>query len=74
MDYLKSLRLKFLCCTEMANDTMIVTNTPARYLVSTNFAYCSLIDLRRLAAPGSRLVFAYVGDSWVLSLGYPLPM
>ncbi|KMS97999.1 hypothetical protein BVRB_4g096810 [Beta vulgaris subsp. vulgaris] len=53
----------------MANDTMIVTNTPARDLVSTNFVYCSLVDLRRLAAPGSRLVFAYVGDSWVLSVG-----
>lgn len=48
---------------------MIVTNTPARDLVSTNFVYCSLVDLRRLAAPGSRLVFAYVGDSWVLSVG-----
>ncbi|XP_057531196.1 vesicle-fusing ATPase-like [Amaranthus tricolor] len=53
----------------MANDNMIVTNTPARDLVSTNFAYCSLVDLRRLAVPGLRQVFAYVGDSWVLSLG-----
>lgn len=52
----------------MANDTMIVTNTPARDLVSTNFVYCSLVDLRRLASPGSRVVFAYVGDSWVLSV------
>ncbi|XP_021754877.1 vesicle-fusing ATPase-like [Chenopodium quinoa] len=53
----------------MANDTMIVTNTPAKELVNTNFVYCSLADLRRFSSPGSRLVFALVGDSWVLSLG-----
>ncbi|KNA25638.1 hypothetical protein SOVF_004730 [Spinacia oleracea] len=53
----------------MANDTMIVTNTPARDLVSTNFVFCSVADLRRLATPGSRLIFAFVGDSWVLSVG-----
>uniref|UniRef100_A0A7C9F876 Vesicle-fusing ATPase n=1 Tax=Opuntia streptacantha TaxID=393608 RepID=A0A7C9F876_OPUST len=53
----------------MANDAMIVTNTPGRDLVSTNFAYCSLVDLRHLVVPGSRLVYALVGDSWVLSIG-----
>ncbi|KAL2892077.1 Vesicle-fusing ATPase [Bienertia sinuspersici] len=62
----------------MANDTMIVTNTPARDLVSTNFAYCCLADLRRLATPGSRQVFAYVGDSWRkflrVSTGDPIPV
>ena len=58
-------------CAKMANDAMIVTNTPGRDLVSTNFAYCSLVDRRRLATPGSRLVFACVGDTWVLSIGYP---
>ncbi|XP_074319370.1 vesicle-fusing ATPase [Silene latifolia] len=52
----------------MANDLMIVTNTPGKNLVSTNFAYCSAADLRRLAAPGSPLVFAVVGDSCVLSI------
>ncbi|XP_021726132.1 vesicle-fusing ATPase-like [Chenopodium quinoa] len=53
----------------MANDTMIVTNTPAKELVNTNFVYCSLADLRRFSSPVSRLVFALVGDSWVLSVG-----
>uniref|UniRef100_A0A803MHD3 Vesicle-fusing ATPase n=1 Tax=Chenopodium quinoa TaxID=63459 RepID=A0A803MHD3_CHEQI len=44
----------------MANDTMIVTNTPAKELVNTNFVYCSLADLRRFSSPVSRLVFALV--------------
>nr|AGO67238.1 N-ethylmaleimide sensitive fusion protein [Silene vulgaris] len=57
--------------TTMANDLMIVTNTPGKNLVSTNFAYCSAADLRRLAAPGSRIVYALVGDACVLSISYP---
>lgn len=48
--------------------TMIVTNTPSRDLVNTNFAYCSQSDLRKFAVPGSKLSFALVGDSAVLSL------
>ncbi|KAJ8431942.1 hypothetical protein Cgig2_000001 [Carnegiea gigantea] len=60
----------------MATDMMIVTNTPAKDLVSTNFAYCSLVDLRHLAAPGSRLVYALVGDTWYLrvSTGDAIPV
>uniref|UniRef100_A0A5B6Z5H3 Vesicle-fusing ATPase n=1 Tax=Davidia involucrata TaxID=16924 RepID=A0A5B6Z5H3_DAVIN len=48
--------------------TMIVTNTPARDLVYTNFAYCSPSDLRNFSIPGSKLFLALVGDAFVLSL------
>ncbi|KAK9674096.1 hypothetical protein RND81_12G211100 [Saponaria officinalis] len=52
----------------MANDTMIVTNTPGKNLVYTNFAYCSSADLRRFAVPELRFVYAIVGDACVLSI------
>lgn len=47
---------------------MIVTNTPARDLAYTNFAYCSPSDLRKFAVHGSNLALASVGDSYVLSI------
>ncbi|KAK3005695.1 hypothetical protein RJ639_017621 [Escallonia herrerae] len=50
---------------------MIVTNTPARDLAYTNLAYCSPSDLRNFAAPGSKLYYALIADSFVLSLAYP---
>ena len=50
---------------------MIVTNTPARDLAYTNFAYCSPSDLRKFAVHGSNLALASVGDSYVLSISYP---
>ncbi|CAL5405843.1 vesicle-fusing ATPase-like isoform X1 [Camellia sinensis] len=48
--------------------TMIVTNTPAKDLAYTNFAYCSPSDLRSFSVSGSKLAFALVGDSFVLSV------
>ncbi|CBI20305.3 unnamed protein product, partial [Vitis vinifera] len=45
------------------DSSMIVTNTPARDLVHTNFAYCSPSDLRKFAVHGSNLALASVGDS-----------
>ncbi|KAL6314767.1 hypothetical protein AAG906_027116 [Vitis piasezkii] len=50
------------------DSSMIVTNTPARDLVHTNFAYCSPSDLRKFAVHGSNLALASVGDSYVLSI------
>ncbi|KAK6154341.1 hypothetical protein DH2020_008589 [Rehmannia glutinosa] len=50
---------------------MIVTNTPAKDLAYTNFAYCSPSDLRNFVVPGSRLAFALIGDVFVLSMAYP---
>lgn len=47
---------------------MIVTNTPAKDLAYTNFAYCSPSDLRNFLVPGSRLAFALVGNVFVLSI------
>ncbi|KAI3466115.1 hypothetical protein Pfo_022778 [Paulownia fortunei] len=47
---------------------MIVTNTPAKDLAYTNFAYCSPSDLRNFLVPGSRLAFALIGDVFVLSI------
>ncbi|KAF7141560.1 hypothetical protein RHSIM_Rhsim06G0198500 [Rhododendron simsii] len=52
--------------------TMIVTNTPAKDLAYSNFAFCSLADLRTFSVAGSKLAFALVGDSFVLSISYPL--
>ncbi|GER31530.1 vesicle-fusing ATPase [Striga asiatica] len=37
---------------------MIVTNTPAKDLAYTNFAYCHPSDLRNFLVPGSRLAYA----------------
>ncbi|XP_059662642.1 vesicle-fusing ATPase-like [Cornus florida] len=48
--------------------TMIVTNTPAKDLAYTNFAYCSPTDFRNFSVAGSKLCFALVGDTFVLSL------
>ncbi|KAL7143325.1 hypothetical protein ABFS83_08G184400 [Erythranthe nasuta] len=48
--------------------TMIVTNTPAKDLAYTNFAYCSPSDLRNFLVPGSRLAFALIGDVFVLCI------
>ncbi|KAF5960214.1 hypothetical protein HYC85_001423 [Camellia sinensis] len=48
--------------------TMIVTNTPAKDLAYTNFAYCSPSDLRSFSVSGPKLAFALVGDSFVLSV------
>ncbi|KAL7186306.1 hypothetical protein ACSBR2_028115 [Camellia fascicularis] len=48
--------------------TMIVTNTPAKDLAYTNFAYCSPSDLRSFSISGFKLAFALVGDSFVLSV------
>ncbi|EYU26385.1 hypothetical protein MIMGU_mgv1a002228mg [Erythranthe guttata] len=45
--------------------TMIVTNTPAKDLAYTNFAYCSPSDLRNFLVPGSRLAFALIGDVFI---------
>ncbi|RVW71931.1 Vesicle-fusing ATPase [Vitis vinifera] len=53
------------------DSSMIVTNTPARDLAYTNFAYCSPSDLRKFAVHGSNLALASVGDSCVLSISYP---
>ncbi|RVW36516.1 Vesicle-fusing ATPase [Vitis vinifera] len=53
------------------DSSMIVTNTPARDLAYTNFAYCSPSDLRKFAVHGSNLALASVGDSYVLSISYP---
>ncbi|KAH6764278.1 AAA-type ATPase family protein [Perilla frutescens var. frutescens] len=50
---------------------MIVTNTPAKDLAYTNFAYCSPADLRNFLAPGSGNSYALIGDAFVLSVGYP---
>ncbi|GFZ07521.1 AAA-type ATPase family protein [Actinidia rufa] len=54
-----------------ATTKMIVTNTPGKDLVYTNLAYCSPSDLRSFSVSGSKLVFALVGDAFVLSLSYP---
>ncbi|GMH24285.1 hypothetical protein Nepgr_026128 [Nepenthes gracilis] len=48
--------------------TMLVTNTPDRDLVYTNFAYCSSADLRLFAVPGWKNFYASFGDLAVLSL------
>lgn len=53
------------------SSTMIVTNTPAKDLVNTNFAYVSPADFRNFLVPGSRLAFALIADSFVLSVAYP---
>ncbi|KAL8505872.1 hypothetical protein ACS0TY_016917 [Phlomoides rotata] len=50
---------------------MIVTNTPAKDLAYTNFAYCSPSDLRNFLVPGSRLAYALIGDAFVLTIAYP---
>ncbi|CAA3019895.1 vesicle-fusing ATPase [Olea europaea subsp. europaea] len=50
------------------SSTMIVTNTPAKDLVNTNFAYVSPADFRNFLVPGSRLAFALIADSFVLSV------
>ncbi|XP_051129774.1 vesicle-fusing ATPase-like [Andrographis paniculata] len=47
---------------------MIVTNTPAKDLAYTNFAYCSPSDLRNFLVPGSKLAYALIGDAFVLSI------
>ncbi|KAG6387322.1 hypothetical protein SASPL_152509 [Salvia splendens] len=47
--------------------TMIVTNTPAKDLAYTNFAYCSPADLRNFIVPGSGNAYALIGDVLVLS-------
>ncbi|XP_059661513.1 vesicle-fusing ATPase-like [Cornus florida] len=51
-----------------ASAAMIVTNTPAKDLAYTNFAYCSPLDLRNFSVPGSNLFLALVADTFVLSL------
>lgn len=51
---------------------MVVVSTPSQDLALTNLAYCSFGDLRRFTLPGTKLAFALVGDSFVLSLRYPL--
>jgi vesicle-fusing ATPase len=51
---------------------MLVVSTPSQDLALTNLAYCSFGDLRRFTFPGTKLAFALVGDSFVLSLRYPL--
>ncbi|XP_042508745.1 vesicle-fusing ATPase-like [Macadamia integrifolia] len=48
--------------------TMTVTNTPAADLALTNFAYCSISDLRKFSVPGSCLCLALVADVFTLSL------
>lgn len=50
---------------------MIVTNTPAKDLAYTNFAYCSPSDLRNFLVPGSSLSLALIEDAFVLSIEYP---
>ncbi|GFP78610.1 vesicle-fusing ATPase [Phtheirospermum japonicum] len=50
---------------------MIVTNTPAKDLAYTNFAYCSHSDLRNFLVPGSRLAYASIGDVFILTIAYP---
>ncbi|KAL2472665.1 Vesicle-fusing ATPase [Forsythia ovata] len=47
--------------------TMIVTSTPAKDLVYTNFAYVSPSDFRNFLVSGSKLAFALIGDAFVLS-------
>ncbi|XP_031103443.1 vesicle-fusing ATPase-like [Ipomoea triloba] len=51
-----------------SSSTMIVTNTPAKDLAYTNFAYCSPADLRNFVVPGSKLAYALVADAYVLSI------
>ncbi|URE27887.1 hypothetical protein MUK42_06018 [Musa troglodytarum] len=46
-----------------AADSMTVVNTPSHDLALTNFAYCSPADLNKFAAPGSKHVLIFVGDS-----------
>ncbi|XP_043688342.1 vesicle-fusing ATPase [Telopea speciosissima] len=48
--------------------TMTVTNTPAADLALTNFAYCSVSDLKKFSVPGSKLHLALVADVFTLSL------
>lgn len=50
---------------------MIVTNTPAKDLAYTNFAFCSPSDLRNFLVPGSRLAYAQIGDAFILTVSYP---
>ncbi|CAI9785049.1 unnamed protein product [Fraxinus pennsylvanica] len=50
------------------SSTMIVTNTPSKDLVNTNFAYVSPADFRNFLVPGSKLAFALISDSFVLSV------
>ncbi|CAA2987388.1 vesicle-fusing ATPase [Olea europaea subsp. europaea] len=50
------------------SSTMIVTNTPAKDLVNTNFAFVSPSDYRNFVVPGSKLAFALIADSFVLSV------
>ncbi|XP_071907411.1 vesicle-fusing ATPase [Coffea arabica] len=54
--------------SQYGSSTMIVTNTPAADLALTNLAYCSPSDLRNFVVPGSRLAYALVGDTFVLSV------
>ncbi|KAG5546235.1 hypothetical protein RHGRI_018423 [Rhododendron griersonianum] len=49
--------------------TMIVTNTPAKDLAYSNFAFCSPSDLRTFSVAGSKLAFALVGNSFVFLNG-----
>ncbi|EXC18109.1 Vesicle-fusing ATPase [Morus notabilis] len=51
--------------------TMKVTSTPSTDLALTNLAYVSSSDLTNFAVPGSKLFLALIGNSFVLSLGYP---
>lgn len=50
---------------------MIVTNTPAKDLAYTNFAYVSPGDFRNFVVDGSSKAYALIGDVFVLSIAYP---
>ncbi|KAJ0733656.1 putative vesicle-fusing ATPase [Helianthus annuus] len=52
----------------MSGSSMIVTNTPAKDLAYTNYAYCSPSDIRQFTVPGSNLALALVHDAFVLSI------
>ncbi|KAF5780898.1 putative vesicle-fusing ATPase [Helianthus annuus] len=49
----------------MSGSSMIVTNTPAKDLAYTNYAYCSPSDIRQFTVPGSNLALALVHDAFI---------
>lgn len=60
--------------SQYGSSTMIATNTPSADLAFSNLAYCSSADLRNFIVPGSRLAYALVGDTFVLSVEYPFAL
>ncbi|CAN4097964.1 unnamed protein product [Withania somnifera] len=50
---------------------MIVTDTLAKDLAYTNFAYCSPTYLRKFLVPGFKFAYGLLADAFILTLAYP---